>query len=280
MGVRVEAWLVEVGVGVCHYRYNGKELNEDLGLYDYGARWYDPAVAKFTTIDRFADKYAFQAPYAYAANNPVRYIDVNGDSIGVNFINSISKELSRAFTSTDEGLAFLGKFAAAGQIVNGHEFAEDGEYHSAGIDLEYSDRDFGEEKTSDGAVTSGGTKGGNIVDGRLKLGVVLNTTASWRNNLTEGVTDLAHESFLHVQEYVSDFKDNGSIDYSHNPFYKTLENSSPSSRHHLMYHNQDGSAQTHPLSTRGLRVLESVNSQRNLGYSRNELWKKIWTFGD
>jgi RHS repeat-associated protein len=65
------------------YRYNGKELDEATGLYDYGARYYDPAVARFPSIDRFADKYAHQSPYAYAANNPIKFIDVNGDSVWV-----------------------------------------------------------------------------------------------------------------------------------------------------------------------------------------------------
>jgi len=65
------------------YQYNGKEWNDDFGLnwYDYGARFYDPAIGRFTTIDRFAEKYYSFAPYQYGANNPILYIDVNGDSI-------------------------------------------------------------------------------------------------------------------------------------------------------------------------------------------------------
>ena len=67
------------------YKYNGKELYEDHGLdwYDYGWRNYDPAIARFTTQDRFAEKYYDFSPYQYAANNPILYIDVNGDSIYV-----------------------------------------------------------------------------------------------------------------------------------------------------------------------------------------------------
>ena len=63
------------------YKYNGKELDRHHGLdwYDYGARWYDGI--RFSTMDRFAEKYPELSPYSYCAGNPIKYIDVNGDSI-------------------------------------------------------------------------------------------------------------------------------------------------------------------------------------------------------
>lgn len=65
------------------YKYNGKELDTKNGLnwYDYGARQYAPALGRFTTVDRFAEKYPALSTYQYGANNPVNCIDVNGDSI-------------------------------------------------------------------------------------------------------------------------------------------------------------------------------------------------------
>ena len=65
------------------YKYNGKELDTKKGLnwYDYGARHYDAAVGRFHTQDRFAEKYYPMSPYQYAANCPMRNIDVNDDSI-------------------------------------------------------------------------------------------------------------------------------------------------------------------------------------------------------
>ena len=67
------------------YKYNGKEYDAKKGLnwYDYGARHYDAALGRFTTNDRFAEKYHSMSPYQYGANNPVKHIDVNGDSIVV-----------------------------------------------------------------------------------------------------------------------------------------------------------------------------------------------------
>uniref|UniRef100_UPI002FD8852C RHS repeat domain-containing protein n=1 Tax=Bacteroides uniformis TaxID=820 RepID=UPI002FD8852C len=67
------------------YKYNGKEFDTKKGLnwYDYGARHYDAALGRFTTNDRFAEKYYSMSPYQYGANNPVNNIDVNGDPIVV-----------------------------------------------------------------------------------------------------------------------------------------------------------------------------------------------------
>ena len=67
------------------YKYNGKEYDSKKGLnwYDYGARHYDAVLGRFTTNDRFAEKYYSMSPYQYGANSPVGNIDVNGDSIVV-----------------------------------------------------------------------------------------------------------------------------------------------------------------------------------------------------
>lgn len=64
------------------YKYNGKEEQNELGIgwLDYGARMYQPDVSRFFTQDRFAEKYDGLSPYQYAALNPIKYIDVNGDS--------------------------------------------------------------------------------------------------------------------------------------------------------------------------------------------------------
>ena len=64
------------------YFYNGKELEslQGLFLYDYGARFYDGI--RFTTMDPLAEKYYSISPYAYCLNNPIRFIDYNGEAPG------------------------------------------------------------------------------------------------------------------------------------------------------------------------------------------------------
>ena len=77
------------GVKKNKYLYNGKELIEDAGLqyYDYGARMYDPAIGRFNRIDRFSEKYVEFSTYNYAANNPINFVDFQGDSI-LNFMKN------------------------------------------------------------------------------------------------------------------------------------------------------------------------------------------------
>jgi len=46
---------------------------------------YDASIGRFHTQDRFSEKYFSMTPYQYGALNPVKYIDVNGDSLWINF---------------------------------------------------------------------------------------------------------------------------------------------------------------------------------------------------
>ena len=81
-GMNMEGgWTAQVGEKN-QYQYNGKELNEDLdlGWSDYGARWYDAAVGRFTGIDILADEphNIRLTPYHFVANNPIVNLDPDG----------------------------------------------------------------------------------------------------------------------------------------------------------------------------------------------------------
>jgi RHS repeat-associated protein len=62
------------------YLYNGKEFFEEMGLdwYDYGFRFYDPALGRFTCLDPKAQVFPFVSPYNYAENSPISNIDLWG----------------------------------------------------------------------------------------------------------------------------------------------------------------------------------------------------------
>jgi RHS repeat-associated protein len=65
------------------FKYNGKELDESLGLnmYDYGKRNYDPALGRWFVVDALADDemQIDKSPYAYSWNSPVSLNDPDGD---------------------------------------------------------------------------------------------------------------------------------------------------------------------------------------------------------
>jgi RHS repeat-associated protein len=62
------------------YKYNGKEMQDDFGLdwYDYGARFYDPALGRWHVVDPLTYERTWVSPYNYTQNNPLNRIDPNG----------------------------------------------------------------------------------------------------------------------------------------------------------------------------------------------------------
>jgi RHS repeat-associated protein len=87
-------WLNNAALPDTKYQYNGKELNEDLGLNwnDYGARWYDAAIGRWNAIDPLSEKYTRWSPYNYTADNPVKFRDPNGKEIWIYYKDKNGKE--------------------------------------------------------------------------------------------------------------------------------------------------------------------------------------------
>ena len=63
---------------VTPYKFNGKELDTETGLYYYGARYYNPNTALWLGVDPLASKYPGVSPYVYCVSNPVKYVDPDG----------------------------------------------------------------------------------------------------------------------------------------------------------------------------------------------------------
>jgi RHS repeat-associated protein len=60
------------------YKFNGKELDEETGLYYYHARYYDPGLSVWLSVDPLAEKYPNWSSYVYTFNDPVNYTDPDG----------------------------------------------------------------------------------------------------------------------------------------------------------------------------------------------------------
>lgn len=70
--------------------FNGKELDESTGLYNYDARQYNPVIGRFISPDDRIAAYDPQQinPYAYCRNNPVKYIDPSGHEPELHFFGN------------------------------------------------------------------------------------------------------------------------------------------------------------------------------------------------
>ena len=66
------------------WHFSGKEdqsfLNASIPFLDFGARMYNPAIARWTAADPLSEKYYGISPYVYCANNPILFTDIAGNS--------------------------------------------------------------------------------------------------------------------------------------------------------------------------------------------------------
>ena len=121
-----ELWIEETAPGIdkLPFRFTGKELDEETGLYYYGARYLDPKYSRWLSGDPALGEYIPQAPiddeakkhnenlpglggvyntvnlhvYHYAGNNPVKYVDPDGR----NMEDDLAKSLGN--TSKKQGV--------------------------------------------------------------------------------------------------------------------------------------------------------------------------------
>ena len=60
------------------YKFNGKELDEETGLYYYGARYLQPVASIWYGADPLFEDYPQNSPYTYCMGNSLKYVDPDG----------------------------------------------------------------------------------------------------------------------------------------------------------------------------------------------------------
>ena len=93
------------------YAFNAKELDEETGMYYYEARYYAPPA--FTSRDPLFEKYFWMSPYAYCANNPVKYVDPSGEDIVIvgdeEYQTKVKNYLDKLYASGKAGRFLVNK---------------------------------------------------------------------------------------------------------------------------------------------------------------------------
>ncbi len=93
-GLRLEGSYINNSAPDNMYQYNGKENNTDHGLnfIDYGARWYNPTIGRFSSIDPSCKERAWVNPFNFVQNNPISRVDPSGMLDSTYHINYVTGE--------------------------------------------------------------------------------------------------------------------------------------------------------------------------------------------
>ncbi|WP_143392707.1 RHS repeat domain-containing protein, partial [Flavobacterium psychrophilum] len=60
------------------YLFNGKELDRETNLTNFGARYLDMKTSLWLNVDPLAEKYPSWSPYSFCFDNPMKFVDPTG----------------------------------------------------------------------------------------------------------------------------------------------------------------------------------------------------------
>ena len=204
------------------YKFTGKERDSETGYDYFGARYYWSTLGIFTQSDPLASKYPWITSYAYCANNPVKYIDPDGEAVHVavgavvgaviaGTISGISA-MSDPTKSTKAVLGAIAGGALSGAITGGVAAATGGlSLIGTGGTIAIS-AGTGFLGESIGSVVSQGIENGQVDAGEmLRAGVVGFVTGGITGAATKGVGDVVKKSGVvkNIETYLLKGVNNG-----------------------------------------------------------------------
>ena len=75
------------------YKFNGKQFDEETGLYYYGARYMNPVTSLWYGVDKLTEEYPTVCGYVYTLDNPVKFIDEVGYKPSLSALRKAAKKL-------------------------------------------------------------------------------------------------------------------------------------------------------------------------------------------
>nr|WP_262916656.1 RHS repeat-associated core domain-containing protein [Belliella kenyensis] len=200
------------------FKFNGKEREELTGWDDFGARMYMSDLGRWGVVDPLAAEYHDVSPFNYAINNPIRFIDPDGNSVWDMTTDKAHKSALVTFARTKEGKRFLAQYAKAGQEIGGVRFKKDGKYsHQHVAFYSAANLDGGAHGMTRAFLRTKqspkGLKLTNITPSTIKENKGNLDNLSFSIDIKNGISEndalltIGHEAFIHVEKTTKDVKE-------------------------------------------------------------------------
>jgi RHS repeat-associated protein len=110
-------------IGITGKEMQNKEFSDGSGLeqYDFGARFYDPQIGRWHSQDRLADKWNSYSPYNYTLNNPINYVDPDGQDVRI----SAQQDKDGNWTITLSSTIYVTGHGASDRVGEYNKFLKD-----------------------------------------------------------------------------------------------------------------------------------------------------------
>lgn len=127
------------------YKFNGKELDEETGMYYYGARYYNPRLSLWLGTDPMQDKYPGISTYCYTMGNPVNSLDPDGRHTDVMFMKDNTYIVVGGQINDDLNIYVVNNERqrtgqVLGQSLTSYSFVRDNDDFAIGAKINMSDQ--------------------------------------------------------------------------------------------------------------------------------------------